>query len=768
MRSVFLPALLVALGAPAAGAPLSLARDGKSDTVIVVAADAIAPEQTAARELQAFLRQVTGAELPIRPEAEVPADAAQIVVGPSARFRALAPDVDLDALGRDGIVLRTAGSRLLLAGGRPRGTLYAVYTFLEDVAGCRWWTSTESTIPRRPTLEVPALNLVYAPRLQCREAFYRDAFEGVFAARSKCNGHFERVSPEYGGHYRILGWCHTFSQLVPPDKHFAQHPEWFSEVGGKRVGDGAQLCLTNPEVRAELTRQALAWIRKEPDAGMISIAQNDCGGRCECAPCRALEEKEGGPAGPLLHFVNAVAEEIETEYPGFLVETLAYQYTRKPPLQVRPRRNVVVRLCSIECSFVHPMDKGEENKSFREDVEGWSKIAPRLYIWNYVTNFANYLLPHPNVRQLANHLRFFAAHNAIGLFEQGDAGSGCGDFVELRAWLLSRLMWDPSRDEKALIREFLEGYYGPAAPALQAYLDVMHDAVERAGTRLGCYASDTSSWLKAEEIERATETFARAEKAVAGDAVLAKRVRRARLPLDLAWLNRYEALRRAAKASGRPFQGPPDPGAFAGEFVRVARENGVGHYAEGRPFAAYAETLQGRFSKPAPPPDLCRGLDPDDWIDIQEGQMTLHGLGTWVTLADDTAASNGKAARMPGAHAQWAAQYAIPDDVAAFNPWHCYAFVRCEAKAVAGAAFELGVYDTKVKRSIGFKKETLDVAGDGKYRVYDLGVHTLGAGAYFWVAPPGNADAVTAVYVDRFLLIREKPAPPAGDTAKAP
>ena len=88
---------------------------------------------------------------------------------------------------------------------------------------------------------------------------------------------------------------------------------------------------------------------------------------------------------------------------------------------------------------------------FREDIEGWSKIAPQLYVWDYVTNFSNYILPHPNMRALAPNLRFFADHNVIGMFEQGDVGSPIGDFVRLRAWLLAHLMWNPDRDDKALI-----------------------------------------------------------------------------------------------------------------------------------------------------------------------------------------------------------------------------------------------------------------------------------------------------------------------------
>ena len=196
-------------------------------------------------------------------------------------------------------------------------------------------------MPEKRTLAVPALDKVYVPHLIYREAFYRDAFDGVFAARSKCNGHFVRVAEEYGGHYNILGWCHTFFQILPPERYFAEHPDWYSEIDGERRGERTQLCLTNEAMRAEFVKNALEWIRRNPEAGMISISQNDWHGNCQCAKCRALDEAAGSPSGSLLHFVNAVAAEIEKEYPEFLISTLAYQYTRKAPTGVTPRHNVI-------------------------------------------------------------------------------------------------------------------------------------------------------------------------------------------------------------------------------------------------------------------------------------------------------------------------------------------------------------------------------------------------------------------------------------------
>lgn len=740
---------------------LTLAKDGGTSYVIVVAPDAIAPEQTAAKELQTHLGAVTGAKFALSSPEGAPAGAKRIVVGPCAAFKEACPEVDLPALKHDGIALKVKGDTLYLAGGRPRGTLYAVYTFLEDTVGCRWWSSRpgEGFVPDRPTLEIGALDQVYVPKLQYREAFYRDAFDGVYAARSKCNGNFERVAPEYGGHYTLLGWCHTFYQLLPPEKYFARHQEWYSQVNGKRTADGAQLCLSNDEMRAELVRQALEWIKKDPSAGIISIAQNDCGGACQCDKCRQMVQEEGAESGAVIRFVNQVAAEIEKQYPNFWVETLAYNYTRQPPKLVRPRDNVVVRLCSIECSFSQPLETGPQNATFKRDLEGWSAIAPHLYIWDYVTNFSNYILPHPNLRVLAPNIRTFVKNHAIGLFEQGDAGCSCSDFPELRAWLLAHLMWDPSRDEKALTSEFLRGYYGAAADALQQYIDLNHDAAQRSGVYLSCGMNDTSAWLTLEDLNRATELFSAAAERVKDDPALSARVRRARMPLDHAWLQRYRALRLTARLTHKPYLGPADPAAFCEDFIRSAHAFDVGQCTEGQPFANLElglRALTASGDAAATRPKEAEGVADEDWFDVQEGMMTLYNLGSWVTVVDDPKASNGKAARMPGGHRNWATQYAFSGDLANLGKWHCYVVARCEARAKEGAAFQVGLYDGPGRTNVAGITETIEHAGDGQYRTYDLGVHELKGGLYFWAAPMGNADQVDAVYVDRMFCVREK------------
>jgi hypothetical protein len=739
---------------------IPLASGGLTDYVITLPDEPTLVQETAASELQYFLGEATGADWPIIAESDASNDVSQIVIGPSARMSELAPeaDVQLATLSDDGILIQTVGRNLILAGSGARGPLYAVYTFLEETVGCRWWTSTESTIPSRPDLSIPTLNVCYSPKLIYREAFYRDAMDGVFAARMKCNGHHHRVTPEYGGRHRFVGFVHTFYPFLPPERYFEEHPDWYSEINGTRKHDHGQLCLANDAMREEFVRVCLEKLRAEPEGGFISVSQNDWHGRCECEACSALEETEGSPSGPLLHFVNAVAEAIEPEFPDVWVETLAYQYTRTPPQHVRPRGNVVIRLCSIECSFVQTLGEGPQNETFRADTEGWSQVAPNLFVWNYVTNFSNYMVPHPNMRVVAPNLRYYVDHGTIGIFEQGDSQCGVGDFVRLRAWVIAHLMWDPNSDEHALRQEFLEGYYGPAATHLADYLDLIHDRGEASGVYLRCFMTDTSSWLRLEDLNRATELFDQAEAAVKDDPILAARVERDRLTLDHVWLRRYSTLHREATLRGLPFNGPDDPAAACEEFLQLCRDWNVGNWRERIPFEDYADGLEGRFSRPAPTPPMCEGRPASEWIDFQEFDFRLASYGTYATIEEDGDASNGRTVRMPGEHHEWACQVPLSDDFDSFGgnegAWRCYASVRCEGPAESGPAVRLGIYDAINRHGIAQQDIDATECRDG-YVWVDLGVHELKSGDYFYAAPTNRPGEIDAVYVDRIVIIRD-------------
>jgi len=578
MTAMFILGMSMCVCAVAEARRVTIAESGAAKVVIVVTDDAIPPEKYAAEELARFLKQVTGAEIPMTNKAE--RTGSRILVGEAA-VQAAAPEFSVADLGHEGLVIRTVGNDVWLAGGRPRGTLYAVYTFLEDYVGCRWWSSKVSTIPKKPTLTVGPMNVRFVPRLEYRESFWYDAFDGDWAARNKCNGNSERLDEKHGGKHTYEGFVHTFFPLLPPQQYFKDHPEWYSEIDGKRKYDHAQLCLTNDEMRKELVKNLKARLRANPAATIASVSQNDWHGNCQCAKCAAIDREEGSPAGSLLRFVNAVAADIEKEFPNVAISTLAYQYTRRPPTVTKPRPNVIVRLCSIECAFNWPL-ADERNKAFRDDIVGWSKICNRLYVWDYTTNFSHYVLPHPNLRVLGPNVRFFVDHGVRGLFEQGAYQSYGAEMAELRAWVLAKLLWDPSLDAQKLIDEFLDGYYGPAAPHIRAYLQTTHDAAAAAGQKLGCFYGPEVKFLSFATLNEGWKHLQAAEKAAGDDAALRHRVQVAQLPVLYAFILRWEPLRNEATAASAAWPVEDSTQAVYDRFMKIARAEKVTMLSEKR------------------------------------------------------------------------------------------------------------------------------------------------------------------------------------------
>jgi hypothetical protein len=334
-------------------------------------------------------------------------------------------------------------------------------------------------------------------------------------------------------------------------------------------------------MRRELVKNLKELLRAHPEATIASVSQNDCFNPCACPRCRAVDEEEGSQAGTLLRFVNAVADDIKDEFPNVAIDTLAYQYTRKPPRLVRPRPNVIVRLCSIECAFSKPLDD-PRNQSFFDDIEGWSKIAGRLYVWDYTTNFSHYVQPHPNYSVLAPNIRLFVGRNVRGIFEQGAYQSWGAEMAELRAWVLAHLLWNPALDEGRLREEFLKGYYGPAAGAMDDYLEGLETALAKSGDALGCYSPSDAKFLSLETLSRSWKILETARRKAARSTEYARRVRRASLPVAYTVLVRWDGLREEAERAGRtwPWPWPPTREAFLAWFLETARAENITMIAE--------------------------------------------------------------------------------------------------------------------------------------------------------------------------------------------
>lgn len=452
----------------------TLFKNGKSKYKIVVSTTASTSEQTAAAELQKYIREISGAELPIVSNPNV--KGARIFVGYNARVGELLGQKAIDELD-ESFTYESRKRDLFIYGGRQRGTLYGVYTFLENELGCRWYTPTYSQIPQMKKWSFAQLSHSESPAIAYRYSNYYDITDAdEWCAHNKQNYHWNAKANAYGN-LEAYWSCHTMGMFVPASEFFDVHPEYFALKEGQRKANG-QLCLSNPEVMMICRDRLLDVMDKQPLYRIYSLSQNDNFGFCECDECRKIEEQYGGHSGLIVWFVNQVADEVTKVHPDKFVGTFAYQYSRKPPVGIVPRDNVVIRLCNIECCFAHPLDAGcPQNQSFMEDMEGWKKIAPHLFIWDYIVDYAQYVAPWPNFQVLAPNIKVFRDNNAIGIFEEAQYQSAASEFQEMKTWVVTKLLWNPEQNVNVLVSDFIRGFYGKAAPKVQAYYDLCQSLV---------------------------------------------------------------------------------------------------------------------------------------------------------------------------------------------------------------------------------------------------------------------------------------------------
>ena len=481
-------AVALALGVPAQA--LTLATGGQARATIVVATGATAAEKTAANEVADYLRQISGADFRVLPEDQAPTQGSRVFIGPTAL--AMSQGLAIDKLGPEEWGIQTVGNDLVITGGRPRGTIYGAYHFLEDTLGVHWWNPFEQGVPRRKTVKLGQLNLRGKPAFQYRDIYMLYGHDdGRFAARNRLNRDGDApISGAYGGgrDYGPPYHVHTFNSYFPPKEFFPRHPEWYSMIGGKRVGDQGQLCLTDPGLRAAFLAKLLetieaSWAKAKtagtPPPPVFSVSQNDCLNPCQCERCQAIARSEESECGPLLDFVNFLADGIKDRYPEVYLDTLAYQYTQKAPKKIKPRDNVIIRLCDTGSDPTKPITSAA-NTAFREHLSRWGRIAKNCRVWDYAVTYANPVgMPMPTAQTFGPDYRFYAEHNVEGVFTELEFEI-LADMRDFKVWLMMKQLEDPSADYAKLVSVFTDGFYGPAAKHVRQYLaDLEAEATAR-------------------------------------------------------------------------------------------------------------------------------------------------------------------------------------------------------------------------------------------------------------------------------------------------
>jgi hypothetical protein len=532
-----------------------LLKDGKCGYTIVVGRAASPSEKHAAEELRDAFQACTGVALTIAETA--PQNGNMIVIGCGETARKLGVDPKPDQLGEQGYVMKTVVPHLVIAGTPMAGTFYGVYDFLESALGVRWYAPGVTKTPHTKELALPVLDKTFRPAFLWRNTSCWSGRDADFSAHVRDNSGRGGPDNPQGIQYAFDGTCHSYFTYVSPGEFFDKHPEYFSEIGGQRRSLETQLCLSNPDVLELVTERMLKRMAERPECRQHNFSQMDYYNACECPRCKAINEKYGTPGGTQYWFLNQLAERTSRKFPNKLIGTLAYIYTEEPPKGMKMHPNVAVWLCHMfpSCDS-HPITTCPLNAEYARRAREWSKICSHLYVWHYIVDFAHLFNPFPNLGALADDIRFYRDIGAEGVYLQG---WGCGEFHLLRPYYAMKLLWNPDQNADGVMRDFLQGYYGPAWEPIFAYISLLQRKVDKDNIHMHLYTNPAQGYLPDEVLQQADVLFDEAESRVKQDDELLERVRVARMPLTYARVfprNGYTIENGLMKFQGEIAKGP--------------------------------------------------------------------------------------------------------------------------------------------------------------------------------------------------------------------
>jgi hypothetical protein len=489
---------------------VDIVASGKAQARIVIPRNSTFLNEFAAAELQGFVERISGARLAIVKEGNG-AGLYSFFLGRTqkaavARQRRARPlgasgariEPDESLMGRDGFVLRSVPGGLVILGGNDRGTLFGVYELLERYFDVRWFMPGEigEYVPRRRSLRMGSVNLVFRPAFDTRWVG-----RGQWALCQRMNVSVTAKEQDVGIKWK---WnFHTFRRLIPPEKYYASHPEYFALVGGQRSvtesrTQGNQLCTSNPDLIGEVAHNLIAVLDKEPDTEIVTLSPNDGGGFCECEKCRALDEPGrdwfARYSRRLALFNNEVARMVKKKHPEVLIKVGAYNGYARPPLDAdwRPEGNLFFQLCHLNFCHNHPLgskmckqgvtyepsERFQPNQEFCEILDRWLALSPRLYLYEYyaIQGMRRAGLAWPLVHTIRSDIPYYRDRGVEGFYTQ--VFEDTWHRHSLNYYVAAKLCWNPDLDVDLLLQDYFEKCYGPAAEVMKEYFMTMEQSME--------------------------------------------------------------------------------------------------------------------------------------------------------------------------------------------------------------------------------------------------------------------------------------------------
>jgi len=450
---------------------LTLVADGEPQATILTPAEADGETQNAAQELQTYVRKITGAELPVKTEADAPAGAT-VHVGRTKRAEERCPE--LAELDRDGFLARTEGNTLFLVGRTGPGTEFAVYWFLQKVGGVRWFMPMEigEVVPKRPTLAVPTLDERQEPDFLSRLYSGLPGAEGARWAKRNL------MRRRFNFHHNLLN-------VIKPSQYGPTNPDFFPLVNGERRiptrddDHGWQPCMSHPKVIEICAAAARKFFDEHPDEVSFSLGINDSNTYCECENCLALDVPNatfrGRPnkSDRVFAFMNAVAEELMKTHPDKYLGCLAYSWCEAVPTKVKVHPHVIPYLTNDRAQWRDPAFRAEDERLLR----AWTAAVPIVAIYDYYYG-AGYVSPRVFTQLIDESLKFCHRVGVRGFYAEIYPNWGLDG---PKGWLAAQLLWDVSQDRAALLEEFYTKFFAEAAGPMRKFFERCEEAWMKQG-----------------------------------------------------------------------------------------------------------------------------------------------------------------------------------------------------------------------------------------------------------------------------------------------
>ena len=723
-----------------------------ADYQILLAPDAGPMEKTAAKEMQLFAGKILGKEIPVVTKAD--GKSKLIRIGNTADA-AKVLKIDFTKLADDEVVIKTVNGDLYLAGGVKRGPLYAVYEYLERFCGVRFLTPYVNHIPT--LAELPAADFRYAPKIKIRVISMRTkkAEDQIFAARRRLNGAYNHMIPlteEFGTQEYFLG-CHTFGKFVPATrKGLEANPDFYAMIKGKRVHD-AQLCMTNKKLRLHVIDGLKKWLTERPETTRVSVSINDYKRFCECPECSNwIKERNGVISDLLLDFVNEVAAGIEKDFPKVEVVTLAYLDARKPPKVIKPRKNVGILYCFIELDATKPIT-AKRNEWMIKELDAWQKTGVKIYTWLYTYNQKLSFLAQPNWEAVNADIRTLAERNSEMVFcEFSYPEHFLTDFIRLRFYVMSALLWNQDKSFDEIIADFCVPYYGAAAPKIMEALKIFRNAPDMEKGPMVCnFASSVIRACGQDKFLAAWKVMQEARRIAAetGDKEIIKHVEMAVIPWDITLLHDCFDMRDGALKGFDPVA------LFDRDVAFLKTRNITNYFAPKRyTFANYREKLirlWGHNDGEVP-----EGIEKVPGTIVWDAEKICNQSRTrGIAVVDDPEAHGGKAMQVI---ANGKRLQRLEFDNALRGKYRIYLTMKVELKGKSkGVAMTGNVWESAtrwVRRGKAMPVKLPENPGKG-YENYLMG-EAVFKGSYDLQIPQADDPALKNVLIDRVILVPVK------------